>query len=98
MLGNSHPRPPTTKTLGIQKIGEKIALHDPNADNALILYSPAALSHSEKLLKSKKIDCHVVVDPLLGNVLRPHQREGVKFMYDAATGVKSSEDINIKYF
>jgi len=95
LLGNSHPRPPTTKTLGIQKIGEKIALHDPNADNALILYSPAAQSHSEKLLKSKKIDCHVVVDPLLGNVLRPHQREGVKFMYDAATGVKSSEDINI---
>lgn len=25
---------------------------------------------------------------MLGNVLRPHQREGVKFMYDCMTGVK----------
>lgn len=34
---------------------------------------------------------HVVVDPVLGNVLRPHQREGVKFMYDCVTGRKSPE-------
>jgi len=29
---------------------------------------------------------HVVVDPILCNVLRPHQREGVKFMYECVTG------------
>ena len=29
---------------------------------------------------------HVVVDPLLCTVLRPHQREGVKFMYECVTG------------
>lgn len=29
-----------------------------------------------------------MVDPLLGNVLRPHQREGVKFMYDCVTGAR----------
>ena len=34
------------------------------------------------------IDVAVVVDPLLCNVLRPHQREGVKFMYDCVTGVR----------
>ena len=28
----------------------------------------------------------MVVDPLLCNVLRPHQREGVKFMYECVTG------------
>ncbi|KAG0264921.1 DNA-dependent ATPase protein rad54 [Mortierella polycephala] len=29
---------------------------------------------------------HVVVDPVLGRILRPHQVEGVKFMYKCATG------------
>jgi hypothetical protein len=33
-------------------------------------------------------DGAVVVDPMLGKILRPHQREGVKFMYDCVTGAK----------
>lgn len=33
---------------------------------------------------------HVVVDPVLSNILRPHQREGVKFMYDCVTGRKGN--------
>jgi len=36
----------------------------------------------------KEIRVHVVVDPILCKVLRPHQREGVKFMYDCITGAK----------
>lgn len=31
------------------------------------------------------------MDPLLCNILRPHQREGVKFMYECVTG-KRIED------
>lgn len=31
---------------------------------------------------------HVVVDPHLCNIIRPHQREGVKFMWDCVTGVQ----------
>jgi len=30
----------------------------------------------------------VVVDPILSRVLRPHQREGVQFMYDCVTGAR----------
>jgi DNA repair and recombination protein RAD54 and RAD54-like protein len=37
---------------------------------------------------AKKELVHVVVDPVLSNILRPHQREGVKFMYDCVTGAK----------
>lgn len=33
---------------------------------------------------------HVVVDPVLSKVLRPHQREGVKFMYDCITQVRAN--------
>ncbi|XP_064625416.1 DNA repair and recombination protein RAD54-like isoform X2 [Lineus longissimus] len=36
----------------------------------------------------EKHPVHVVVDPVLSRVLRPHQREGVKFMYDCVTGVQ----------
>ncbi|XP_061390235.1 DNA repair and recombination protein RAD54-like [Musca vetustissima] len=33
-----------------------------------------------------KMLVHVVVDPILSNILRPHQREGVKFMYECVEG------------
>lgn len=38
-----------------------------------------------------KMPVHVVVDPVAGNILRPHQREGVKFMYDCVTGGTSPD-------
>lgn len=64
------------------------ALHDPTTCNALVLYTPPELTETEKSKMDKnKIPVHVVVDPVVGNILRPHQREGVKFMYDCVTGV-----------
>lgn len=35
-----------------------------------------------------RFQVHVVVDPVLAAILRPHQREGVKFMYDCTTGMR----------
>ena len=74
-------------------------LHDPEEPDAVILFTPkATFSETAKLemLKSSTLgkevklpDVHVVVDPILGRVLRPHQIEGVKFLYDCTTGVKS---------
>ena len=43
--------------------------------------------HDKMYVDATKAPVHVVVDPLLCKVLRPHQREGVKFMYDCVTGV-----------
>ncbi|VDP36405.1 unnamed protein product [Schistosoma margrebowiei] len=43
--------------------------------------------HNTSIFRTKKL-VHVVVDPMLSKILRPHQREGVKFMYDCVTGVQ----------
>lgn len=80
------------KCLGLRRNAFRRALHDPCACNALVLYVPpecGQLSEHDRLKQDKsKILVHVVVDPVVGHILRPHQREGVKFMYDCVTGVK----------
>nr|CAH7767066.1 unnamed protein product [Callosobruchus chinensis] len=79
----------STKNLGIRKTKVKRALYDPNMPNALVLYAPPEMTEHEKLKnEGYPLLVHVVVDPLLGNILRPHQREGVQFMYDCVTGVQ----------
>lgn len=70
----------TTKTLGRRRPVGPRPMHDPFDEGALVLYSPAAGQPKEIV--------HVVVDPALSRVLRPHQREGVKFMFDCLTGVQ----------
>ncbi|KAI0986645.1 hypothetical protein GJ496_009841 [Pomphorhynchus laevis] len=79
----------SSRNLGMRRSVGKLPLHDPFAENALILYEPDNISKSDSLkLNQDEVKVHVVVDPLLANYLRPHQREGVKFMYDCATGVR----------
>ncbi|XP_029715480.2 DNA repair and recombination protein RAD54-like [Aedes albopictus] len=77
----------TTRCLGMKRPAARRALHDPFACNALVLFTPEELTEHDKLKTDPgKIQVHVVVDPLLGNILRPHQREGVRFMYECVTG------------
>ncbi|EFA05805.2 DNA repair and recombination protein RAD54-like [Tribolium castaneum] len=78
----------STRTLGLRRSVAPRPLYDPNTPNALILYSPPEQSEHEKLKGDGPVLVHVVVDPSLSNILRPHQREGVKFMYDCVTGVQ----------
>ena len=67
------------------------ALHDPKICNALVLYTPIISDYD---LRSRKYDeyddnpVHVVVDPVLCNILCPHQREGVEIMYKCVTRAK----------
>ncbi|XP_021339494.1 DNA repair and recombination protein RAD54-like [Mizuhopecten yessoensis] len=80
------------KALGVRRQGARQPLHDPEKEGALILYTPTELSAHEQLkVDIEKVPVHVVVDPKLSLVLRPHQREGVKFMYDCVTGVQIPE-------
>ncbi|XP_064186715.1 DNA repair and recombination protein RAD54-like [Anguilla rostrata] len=75
------------RALGLKRAGVRKALHDPFEEGALVLYEPPALSAHDLIKTEKeKLPVHVVVDPVLGKVLRPHQREGVKFLWDCVTG------------
>ncbi|XP_043476135.1 DNA repair and recombination protein RAD54-like [Leptopilina heterotoma] len=77
------------RSLGFRLSGPRRALHDPDEANALVVYVPPEISEHDKIkLDANKQLVHVVVDPLLCNILRPHQREGVKFMYECVTGVR----------
>lgn len=77
------------RCLGLKRTTFRRALHDPFACNALVLYTPPEIPVANQLKVDKsKILVHVVVDPVVGNILRPHQREGVLFMYECVTGAR----------
>ncbi|XP_023230728.1 DNA repair and recombination protein RAD54-like [Centruroides sculpturatus] len=79
--------PLSHRTLGLRRNGTRRALHDPYEEGALILYEPPPIPLHEQLkCEMNQQPVHVVVDPILSQVLRPHQREGVKFMWDCVTG------------
>ncbi|KAL4880231.1 DNA-dependent ATPase [Aspergillus karnatakaensis] len=56
--------------------------HDPKQPDALIMKRPSSVP------KGKRI-ADVVVDPILSKHLRPHQREGVQFLYECVMGMRS---------
>lgn len=75
-----------SRALGLKRAGVRRALHDPLEEGALVLYEPPLLStHDQLKLDKEKLPVHVVVDPILSKVLRPHQREGVKFLWECVT-------------
>lgn len=56
------------------------------------LHNPSEIENALVMNNRDPEECtDVVVDPLLGSLLRPHQREGVKFMYDCIMQVKSPD-------
>ncbi|KAF8317932.1 hypothetical protein DL93DRAFT_2186416 [Clavulina sp. PMI_390] len=63
-----------------------LQLHDPNAPNALVMPSPDN-DHQRRFNKKKNEVVPVVIDPVIGNKLRPHQRDGVTFMYQCVMGM-----------
>eukprot|EP00775_Hariotina_reticulata_P011378 gene11378-11527_t len=69
--------------------GSGLAMFDPNAPDALVLN--AAESKDEPAqLQPRKREVPVVVDPYIAKHLRPHQREGVVFMYECCMGLRDT--------
>nr|XP_020641034.1 DNA repair and recombination protein RAD54B [Pogona vitticeps] len=61
--------------------------HDPYASNSLVLPRPT-LNHQQMFNKAGLPVVDVVVDPYLVNHLRPHQREGIVFLYECVMGMR----------
>ncbi|XP_026780667.3 DNA repair and recombination protein RAD54B isoform X1 [Pangasianodon hypophthalmus] len=61
--------------------------HDPNSPGALVMPRPPA-NHQWLCNKNGLPLVDVVVDPHLTNHLRPHQREGVVFLYECLVGMR----------
>ncbi|KIW04886.1 uncharacterized protein PV09_04061 [Verruconis gallopava] len=68
-------------TVSVEK--EPLPRHDPNMPGALVMKRPKAAPPGKQIVD-------VVVDPILSRHLRPHQREGVKFMYECVMGMRDS--------
>ncbi|KAI9783079.1 MAG: helicase [Geoglossum umbratile] len=55
--------------------------HDPGQKGALVMKRPTTIPKNRRIVD-------VVVDPTLGQHLREHQKEGVKFMYECVMGMR----------
>ncbi|KAH7108135.1 P-loop containing nucleoside triphosphate hydrolase protein [Auriculariales sp. MPI-PUGE-AT-0066] len=65
-------------------------LHDPKAEGAIIMRAPSK-EHQQVHNKRNNPIVSVVIDPYLARHLRPHQVEGVKFMYESVMGMRAHE-------
>ncbi|KAL7984182.1 hypothetical protein Chor_002752 [Crotalus horridus] len=63
--------------------------HDPLAANSLVMPYPCP-SHQRLFNKSHLPVVDVVVDPYITSHLRPHQREGILFLYECVMGMRMS--------
>lgn len=64
--------------------------HDPGAEGAVVMQAPGE-EHSNRFNKKSLPIVPVVIDPILARRLRPHQVEGVKFMYECVMGLRKHE-------
>ncbi|KAF9045835.1 hypothetical protein BDZ89DRAFT_1155511 [Hymenopellis radicata] len=65
-------------------------LHDPNAKGAIVMKAPTE-EHIKKWNRKNRPVVPVVLDPVIAQKLRPHQVEGVKFMYESIMGLRKHE-------
>lgn len=67
--------------LPTRQTNEPTPRHDPTVPNAIIMTRPKQAPKGRQIVD-------VVVDPLLSQYLRDHQRKGVKFLYECVMGMR----------
>ncbi|XP_056378478.1 DNA repair and recombination protein RAD54B isoform X1 [Hyla sarda] len=63
--------------------------HDPSAPNSIVMPRPSK-HHQQMFNKSGNPVVDVVLDPYVAVHLRPHQREGILFLYECVMGMRVS--------
>ena len=71
-LGGAGGKPAAGRGLGADRLRPK---HDPEDERALVLSAPGSAE-----------EVHVVLDPVLAEKVRPHQAEGIRFIWEACMG------------
>ncbi|KAI9862639.1 MAG: helicase [Vezdaea acicularis] len=71
----------TTNVLAKQAGPKPTPRHDPDQEGALVMKRPRSVPKGRQIVD-------VVVDPLLCDALREHQRVGVKFLYECVMGLR----------
>ncbi len=80
---SGYKNPMLAKTAVVKKEGDRsVGRHDPSAPGALVMKRPQSVPPSKEIVD-------VVLDPILGQHLREHQREGVKFLYECVMGMRN---------
>ncbi|KAI0771634.1 SNF2 family N-terminal domain-containing protein [Trametes elegans] len=82
--------PPSSFYGAAPKPKAKGPLHKPDAPGAVVMKTPSK-EHQAKFNKKNLPVVPVVVDPVLGRHLRPHQKEGVQFLYECVMGLRKHE-------
>ncbi|KIY62493.1 hypothetical protein CYLTODRAFT_438881 [Cylindrobasidium torrendii FP15055 ss-10] len=67
-----------------------VALHNPQEPNAVVMKQPSEAQAKRYNTKQRPI-IDVVLDPNVTHTLRPHQVEGIKFMYECVMGLRKHE-------
>lgn len=90
-VGAARPMVPVSAASAAPKVSiPETPLHSDVADGALVLSTLDTDFHRRDV----KTSCAVVVDPFIAKFLRPHQRDGVKFMYECVMGLRASVHTN----
>ncbi|RDW71267.1 hypothetical protein BP6252_07830 [Coleophoma cylindrospora] len=72
----------SSTVLSQNKGGAPTPRHDPKMPGALVMQRPKDVPKGKQVVD-------VVVDPFLNQHLRPHQKEGIKFLYECVMGMRS---------
>ncbi|KGK34569.1 hypothetical protein JL09_g6283, partial [Pichia kudriavzevii] len=83
----SAQKPITTPLQGIKK---RKVTDAPLYDTSMV-ENPLFMPDLPRSIDESEIPRKVVIDPLLSEKLRPHQREGVTFMYSCVMGISGND-------